>query len=53
MSKDDFEKYLKEITEYTEKIKNNEIPPEKSIESLVKAGIYNRKKILKKKYKSA
>lgn len=53
MSDKDFEEYLIKITNYTEKVSNEEVSPRKSLKSLVKAGICDKEKKLSNIYKSA
>ncbi|WP_162862567.1 hypothetical protein [Acetivibrio cellulolyticus] len=51
MSNKDFNEYLKNIAQYTKKVSNEKVSPEKSLESLVKAGICDRDKKLSKEYR--
>jgi|GEM_PF-3474299 len=47
----DFNEYLDNISNYTKKVSSGEVTPEKSLESLVKAGICDKNKKLNSVYR--
>ena len=53
MSNKDFDEYLTKIVKYTEEVSNEKVSPKESLESLVKAGICNKKKKLSSIYRLA
>lgn len=50
MNKKDLDKYLSEMRKYTERVSKQEISSKDSLNSLIKAGICNKQKKVKKQY---
>lgn len=51
MNNKDFEEYLSKISKYTEEVLNKKVSSTESLQSLIKAGICNKEKILNSVYK--
>lgn len=52
MSKKDLDKYLEKIKAYTEKVNERKISSGESLQSLVKAGICNKRKEISEVYRA-